>query len=49
MYGDATIEAPFICKKDNYCYLFVSFDQGKPKLRIERLIRIDGRLVVFRQ
>ena len=24
--GDAAIEAPFICKKDNYYYLFVSWD-----------------------
>ncbi|GGA99329.1 arabinan endo-1,5-alpha-L-arabinosidase [Puia dinghuensis] len=46
--GDAAIEAPFICKKDNYYYLFVSFDyccrgeKSTYKMMVGRAGKIQG-------
>jgi arabinan endo-1,5-alpha-L-arabinosidase len=49
--GDAAIEAPFIYKKDNYYYLFVSFDyccrgeKSTYKMMVGRAPRIEGPYV----
>jgi arabinan endo-1,5-alpha-L-arabinosidase len=46
--GDAAIEAPFIYKKDNYYYLFVSFDyccrgeKSNYKIMVGRSDKIEG-------
>lgn len=46
--GDAAIEAPFICKKDKYYYLFVSFDyccrgeKSTYKMMVGRAEKIQG-------
>ncbi|HEY4107983.1 arabinan endo-1,5-alpha-L-arabinosidase [Puia sp.] len=46
--GDAAIEAPFICKKDNYYYLFVSFDyccrgeKSTYKIMVGRAAKLQG-------
>jgi arabinan endo-1,5-alpha-L-arabinosidase len=49
--GDAAIEAPFIYKKDNYYYLFVSFDyccrgeKSTYKIMVGRAGKIEGPYV----
>lgn len=46
--GDAAIEAPFICKKDNYYFLFVSFDyccrgeKSTYKIMVGRATQLQG-------